>query len=78
MDSHFAGALPGARATLAREFPGLTLDVHSADIWAGDEHELNNCKAAIASADIIITTMLFLEDHISLVLPALYPGNYIR
>jgi magnesium chelatase subunit H len=71
MDSHFAGALPGARATLAREFPGLTLDVHSADIWAGDEHELNNCKSAIASADIIITTMLFLEDHISLVLPAL-------
>jgi len=71
MDSHLAGAMLHARTDLAREIPGLELSVHAADQWAGDEKALTACRDAIGRADIVIAAMLFLEDHIRAVLPAL-------
>ncbi len=71
MDSHLAGAMMQARATLRREIPGLELSVHAADEWGSDAAALNECLADIARGDIVIATMLFLEDHIRQVLPAL-------
>ena len=71
MDSHLAGAMLHARGDLRREIPGLELSVHAADEWASDEQALAECHADIARADIVIATMLFLEDHIKAVLPAL-------
>ncbi|MBX9593294.1 MAG: DUF3479 domain-containing protein, partial [Roseomonas sp.] len=71
MDSHLAGAMMQARATLRREIPGLELSVHAADEWGSDAAALENCLADIARGDIVIATMLFLEDHIRQVLPAL-------
>ena len=71
MDSHLAGAMLQARVDLRREIPGLELSVHAADEWAGDSGALEACHAAIGRADIVIAAMLFLEDHISAVLPAL-------
>jgi magnesium chelatase subunit H len=71
MDSHLSGAVMRARQTLQRELPGLTLEVHAADEWASDAAALDRCLADIASADIVFATMLFLEDHIRAVLPAL-------
>lgn len=71
MDSHLTGAAMGARAALRRELPGLDLAVHAADEWGGDPAALEACRADIARADIVIATMLFLDDHIRAVLPAL-------
>jgi magnesium chelatase subunit H len=71
MDSHLAGAMMQARAALRREMPGLELAVHAADEWAGDAAALEHCLADIARGDIVIAAMLFLEDHIRQVLPAL-------
>jgi magnesium chelatase subunit H len=71
MDSHLTGAALAAGDALRRELPGLVLDVHAADHWAADPVALEACKADIAEGDIIIATMLFLEDHIRAVLPAL-------
>ena len=45
--------------------------MHAADEWSGNQAALAACHADIASADIVIATMLFLEDHIQAVLPAL-------
>ena len=67
MDGHLAGAAATAEQNLQKQFPGLTVALHSADQWAGDKTALAACHQAIASADIIITTMLFLEDHVKLV-----------
>lgn len=53
------------------DFPGLTLSVHSADEWGTDEAALARCTADIARGDIVIATMLFLDDHVRAVLPAL-------
>ena len=67
MDGHLAGAAATAEANLKKQWPGLTVELHSADQWAGDKTALAACHEAIARADIIITTMLFLEDHVKLV-----------
>jgi magnesium chelatase subunit H len=71
MDSHLAGAMLQARGDLRRDIPGLELAVHAADEWSGDSAALAACHEDIARADIVIVAMLFLEDHITAVLPAL-------
>jgi magnesium chelatase subunit H len=71
MDSHLVSAVSAARKTLDKEFPGLVLDLHSADMWAGNQAELALCTGSIEKADIVVATMLFLDEHIKPVLPAL-------
>lgn len=71
MDSHLAQAAAGARDTLRHEIPGLELVVHAADEWGSDPDALEACNADIAGGDIVIATMLFLDEHIRPVLPAL-------
>jgi magnesium chelatase subunit H len=71
MDSHLSGAAARAERSLRREMPGLSLVVHSADEWAADPAALERCLADIASGNVIVATMLFLDDHIRAVLPAL-------
>jgi magnesium chelatase subunit H len=67
MDGHLAGSAATAEANLRKQWPGLTVELHSADQWGGDKAALAACHAAIAAADIIITTMLFLDEHVKLV-----------
>ena len=71
MDSHLTSAAARAEAVLRAEIPGLALVVHAADEWHGDAEALARCHADIASGDLVIATMLFLDDHIRDVLPAL-------
>jgi magnesium chelatase subunit H len=71
MDSHLAGAALRARGLLRHDLPGLELVVHAASEWAGDDAALEACRADIATGDIVVAAMLFLEDHIRAVLPAL-------
>ncbi len=71
LDNHLAGAVENARATLAEEIPGLRLSLHAAAEWAENPDTLEQCKRDIAEGDIVIATMLFLEDQIKAILPAL-------
>ncbi|HEY8565929.1 MAG TPA: magnesium chelatase subunit H [Beijerinckiaceae bacterium] len=71
LDSHLAGAVDRARVALSAEMPGLHLALHAAADWDGDPNALARCRADIASGDIIMATMLFMEDHIRAVLPDL-------
>lgn len=71
LDNHLAGVAQRARAMLAREIPGLTIAYHAAADFAADPAALARCHADIAQGDIILATMLFLEDHIQAVLPQL-------
>ncbi|MBC8049701.1 MAG: DUF3479 domain-containing protein, partial [Chitinophagales bacterium] len=71
MDSHLASAADRATEKLKREIPGLSLKLHAASEWGDDAEALGRCNADIASGDIIITTMMFVDDHIRAVLPAL-------
>lgn len=71
MDSHLASAAARANRTLSRAMPGLDLVVHAAAEWGSDTSALKRCEADIARADIVIATMLFMEEHFLPVLPAL-------
>ena len=71
MDSHLAGATDRARRALARDLPGLELAVHAAAEWTNDPAALERCRADIARGDIVIATMLFMEEHFQPVLAAL-------
>ncbi len=71
MDTHLAGAIARAQSTLAREIPGLTMSLHAASEYAGNDALIARCCEDIAQADIVVAGMLFLEDHFLPVLPAL-------
>jgi magnesium chelatase subunit H len=71
MDTHVAGATDRARAMLSKQIPGLTLRVHAASEFASDPAALDRCLSDIATGDIVINMMLFLEDHFLPLLPAL-------
>ncbi|NJA90219.1 magnesium chelatase subunit H [Rhodocyclus tenuis] len=71
LDNHLASAAVRAQANLARELPGLSLTLHAAADFVEDEAARARAHADIAQADILVATMLFLEEHIQAVLPAL-------
>ncbi|WP_299849907.1 magnesium chelatase subunit H [uncultured Roseovarius sp.] len=71
LDSHAAGPCNRVAGTLARDFPGLKLSVHAAAEWGECPDALRAAKEAIASGDIIIANLLFLEEHINAILPDL-------
>lgn len=71
MDSHLGGAMARAAVSLRTEIPGLELTMHAADEWGGDAAALEACHRDIARADIVVAAMLFLDEHIRAVLPAL-------
>ena len=53
------------------DFPGLNVTIHAATEWEKDPTALQSALNDIATADIIVTCVLFLEDHLRAVLPAL-------
>ena len=71
MDSALSGSVARAQEDLRRELPGLELVVHAADEWGTDPQALSRCRADIATGDIVLASMLFLDDHIRAVQPAL-------
>ncbi len=71
LDGHLASAVDRARHALRRELPGLSLAIHVAAEWGDDPGSLERAKADIAAGDLIVVTMLFMEDHIQPILPAL-------
>jgi magnesium chelatase subunit H len=71
LDNHVTGSVDRAAAALGKDLPGLDVRTHAAAAWDKQPEELDRCLADIAEGDIIVVTMLFLEEHISAVLPAL-------
>ena len=71
MDSHLSSATARAAQRLRRDFPGLILTIHAADEWGSEPEALQRCCNDIARGDIVVATMLFMEDHFRPVLEAL-------
>jgi magnesium chelatase subunit H len=71
MDAHLSTAAERAAHLVAREVANFKLNVHVAAEWASDSQALSRCLSDIAKADILIVTMLFMEEHFVPVLPAL-------
>ena len=71
LDGHLAAAADRAAVHLRRAVPGLELQLHCAGEWRDQPDALERCRDAIAVADIVIVSMMFLDEHIRAVLPAL-------
>ena len=71
LDNHLAGAVERARRVLAVSAPGLVLGFHAAAEWETDPSAVEACRADIARADIVLSAMLFMDEHVRAVLPAL-------
>lgn len=71
LDRHAAGPAARVAPNLADDFPGLELKIHAAAEWAKDSVALDAAKADIATAQIIVTSVIFLEEHIQAILPDL-------
>ncbi len=71
LDAHAAGPCACAADRLSADFPGLSISVHAAAEWGEDPAALDRARTAIATGDVIITSLLFLEDHIEAIRPDL-------
>ena len=71
LDHHLAGAVERAQAELARRSIPIRLSLHAAADWDGHPALLDAALTDIARADCLLVTMLFIEDHIRAVLPAI-------
>jgi magnesium chelatase subunit H len=68
MDPHLASAAERARAVLVRELPGLEFELFAAAEWGENPASLARCKEFLATADIVLASMLFMEEHFEPVL----------
>ncbi|MHA7873349.1 MAG: DUF3479 domain-containing protein, partial [Hyphococcus sp.] len=71
LDSHLSSAVDRARTLLREQLPNLELTFYAASDWGRDPKTLEACKADVAQADLVVASMLFLEDQIKAILPAL-------
>ncbi len=71
LDNHLSGAAERAAARFATDGSNITIGFHAAADWDRNAGALDRCIADIGKGDIVIATMLFLDDHIRAVLPSL-------
>ncbi|MEO1574268.1 MAG: magnesium chelatase subunit H, partial [Pseudomonadota bacterium] len=71
LDGHLASAANRALVELRKNIPNLVFDLHCAGEWSGNPGASARCCDDIAKADVVIACMLFLDEHIQAVLPAL-------
>ena len=69
LDAHSAGSCERIAARLTDSYPGLVLSIHAASTWNANPQALERARADIDTAHMIITNMLFLEEHVRAVLP---------
>ncbi|MDG5487733.1 magnesium chelatase subunit H [Sphingomonas sp. BGYR3] len=69
LDNHLAAAVERANRQMAAD--GIHIDLHAASDWDHDPALLDRAKADVAQSDIIIATMLFLDDHVRAIHPAM-------
>ena len=71
LDALSAGPAARVETRLQAHIPGLSLKVHAAAEWSENPSALEAAKADIASANIVLVNLLFLEEHVQAILPAL-------
>jgi magnesium chelatase subunit H len=71
LDHHLSSACESAALKLAQEIPGLCLTMHAAADWGPKPDTLVTAQKAIKEADLLFMSMIFMEDQIQAVRPAL-------
>ncbi len=63
MDTHLSSATAMAARRLSTLYPGLVLEMHAASEFSASPEALHRVQEAIGQADLLVVSMLFLEDH---------------
>jgi magnesium chelatase subunit H len=71
LDRHAAGPAARAMERMGDEFPGLNVSIHAAAEWAETPEALEEARIAVRHGDIIVANLLFIEEHITAILPEL-------
>ena len=71
LDQHAAGPASRISPKLIKDFPGLSVTVHAAAEWAEDPASLARCKTELETADIVVANLIFIDEHITAILPEL-------
>ncbi len=71
LDAHAAGPASRAAPRLQADFPGLRITVLAAAEWAENPAAKAAAKAAVLGADMIVANLLFIEEHITAIMPEL-------
>jgi magnesium chelatase subunit H len=71
MDTHLNTAAFKANKTLRKEIPGLNLEMFAASEYASEPSKLVACLKGIKEADIVVVSMLFVEEHFQPIMKAL-------
>ncbi|MFK7876967.1 MAG: magnesium chelatase subunit H [Paracoccaceae bacterium] len=71
LDSHAAGPARRAMEKLLPDYPGLDISIHASAEWGETPGAFEAAKEAVLSGDIIVSNLLFLEEHVSRILPYL-------
>ncbi|MEI6098055.1 MAG: magnesium chelatase subunit H [Alphaproteobacteria bacterium] len=71
LDQHAAGPASRILPRLTKDFPGLNITIHAAAEWAENPAALARCKQALETSDIVVANLLFIEEHITAILPDL-------
>jgi magnesium chelatase subunit H len=69
LDAHAAGPAQRVAGRLAKDFPGICISVHAAAEWAENPAALARAKAEVARANIVVANLLFIEEHLTAILP---------
>ncbi|MEO0937408.1 MAG: magnesium chelatase subunit H [Pseudomonadota bacterium] len=71
LDSHAAGPARRALGKMAGEYPGLEVEIFAAAEWGERPEAFEAADKAVRAADIVIANLLFLEEHVARIMPAL-------
>ena len=71
LDAHAAGPAARVSERLRADYPGVSIEIFASAEWGETPAALEAAKAAIAHADIVVTALLFIDEHVQAILPAL-------
>ena len=71
LDAHSINSVERIKNRFRKTYPQLEIIVHAAASWEEDPNSLLKAREDLARANMVIITLVFLEDHISAILPDL-------
>jgi len=71
LDSHAVGPAARAMEKLLPDYPGLNVSIHAAAEWGETPGAFEAAAEAVRQGDIIVSNLLFLEEHVARIKPHL-------
>ncbi|MBB5514057.1 magnesium chelatase subunit H [Rubricella aquisinus] len=71
LDAHATGPVTRAQERMQEAMPGLKITAHASAEWAENPAALEAAKADVADANIIVCNLIFIDEHIKAILPAI-------